>query len=350
MDKNIKITEQGFLPNFCDVSIVLMLVILAELLAFLLALAAPVEQLQFWSRFALISMFVQWVSLLNAALLCALRSYINRMSIIKSSLLSFSLMMSVSLLFSLLVLVYGDYVGMVAYSSQDGHHGYFFVWRNLAISAVIFGVVLRYFYIQYQWKRNLQAQSHAQIEALKARIRPHFLFNSMNTIASLISIDAEKAEKAVEDLSDLFRASLQEKHSQTLADETQLVRCYLDIEQLRMGERLKVEWQLSVENQSIEVPTLCLQPLVENAIYHGIEPQPEGGIIKIQAHIENNSLCLSVTNPLNPNSQMIHHKGNHMAQDNIRKRLQLTYGEKASFEIHTEPTLYQVVLKIPVTV
>lgn len=350
MDKNIKTTEQGFLPNFCDVSIVLMLVVLAELLALLLTLAAPVEHLQFWSRFALISMFVQWVSLLNAALLCTLRAFINQLSIVKSSLLSFTLMMTVSLLFSLLVLAYGDYVGVTVYSAQGGDHGQFFVLRNLAISAVIFAVVLRYFYIQCQWKRNLQAQSHAQIEALKARIRPHFLFNSMNTIASLISIDAEKAEKAVEDLSDLFRASLQEKHRQTLADETQLVRCYLDIEQLRIGDRLKIDWQLDVDNTAIEVPTLCLQPLVENAIYHGIEPQPEGGIIKIEAHIENNSLCLSVTNPISHNSQMMHHKGNHMAQDNIRKRLQLTYGEKASFEIQTEPTLYKVVLKIPVTV
>ena len=350
MDKNTKTVEQGFLPNFCDVSVILMLVVLTELLALLLTLAAPMEQLQFWNRFALISMFVQWVSLLNAALLCGLRAFINRLSIIKSSVLSFSLMMMVSFLFSLLVLVYGDYIGMAVYSSHNDAQGQLFVLRNLAISAVIYGVVLRYFYIQYQWKRNLQAQSEAQIEALKARIRPHFLFNSMNTIASLISLDAEKAEKAVEDLADLFRASLQEKHRQTLADETHLVRCYLDIEQLRLGERLVVEWQMDVEHQSMEVPTLCLQPLVENAIYHGIEPQTEGGIIKIQAHIENNSLCLSVTNPISQNGQMMYHKGNHMAQDNIRKRLQLTYGERASFEIHTEPALYKVVLKIPVTV
>ncbi len=350
MDKNTKTVEQGFLPNFCDVSVILMLVVLTELLALLLTLAAPMEQLQFWNRFALISMFVQWVSLLNAALLCGLRVFINRLSIIKSSALSFSLMMMVSFLFSLLVLVYGDYIGMAVYSSHNDAQGQLFVLRNLAISAVIYGVVLRYFYIQYQWKRNLQAQSEAQIEALKARIRPHFLFNSMNTIASLISLDAEKAEKAVEDLADLFRASLQEKHRQTLADETHLVRCYLDIEQLRLGERLVVEWQMDVEHQSMEVPTLCLQPLVENAIYHGIEPQTEGGIIKIQAHIENNSLCLSVTNPISQNGQMMYHKGNHMAQDNIRKRLQLTYGERASFEIHTEPALYKVVLKIPVTV
>jgi len=350
MTKNKKITEQGFLPNFCDVSIIFMLILLAELFALLMTLAAPMEQIQFWSRFALISMYVQWVSLLNAALLCYLRPFINQLSIVKSSASSFILMMLVNFVFSLLVVAYGDYVGVSVYSSSDGDQGQLFILRNLAMSAVVFSVVLRYFYIQCQWKRNLQAQAHAQIEALKARIRPHFLFNSMNTIASLISIDATKAEKAVEDLSDLFRASLQEKQRQTLADEVQLVTSYLDIEQLRLGDRLQIEWQLALENQTMEVPTLCLQPLVENAIYHGIEPQPEGGIIKIQAHIENNSLCLSVVNPINHNSQMIHHKGNHMAQDNIRKRLQLTYGEKASFEIHTEQKLYQVVLKIPVTV
>lgn len=345
MDSKTINKEQGFLPNFCDVSLVLMLVLLAELLALVLTLAAPIEKIHFWNRFALISMFIQWVALLNAALLCGLRGLLNQLSVLKSSLFSFSLMMLISLIFSLLVVAYGDYVGVTLYAEE---HARFFVLRNLAISAVIYAVVLRYFYIQWQWKHHLEAQSHAQIQALKARIRPHFLFNSMNTIASLITIDAGKAEKAVEDLSDLFRASLQEKLRHTLGDEIQLARSYLDIEQLRLGNRLQIQWQLDTPDQSIEVPTLCLQPLVENAIYHGIEPQPDGGIIKIAAHIGNNSLCLSVSNPIHHNKQMQHHKGNHMAQDNIRTRLQLTYGEKASFEIHTEQEQYQVTLKIPV--
>ena len=208
-------------------------------------------------------------------------------------------------------------------------------------------VVLRYLYIQAQWKINLQAQSHAQIQALKARIRPHFLFNSMNTIASLIQIDANKAEKAVEDLSDMFRASLMEKTSHSLADEIALTRSYLDIETLRLGERLQTQWIENVSDTSIEIPALCLQPLVENAIYHGIEPLEQGGLIKIQVNIENNGLCLSITNPVSGRGRMHANKSNHMAQDNIRKRLSLLYGDKAVFEVKETGDQYKVTLGIP---
>jgi two-component system sensor histidine kinase AlgZ len=224
----------------------------------------------------------------------------------------------------------------------------YFILRNLAISGIIYAVVLRYFYVQHQWRLNLQAQSHAQIQALKARIRPHFLFNSMNTIACLVHIDADKAEKAVEDLSDLFRASLQEKTSHTLRDELDLTASYLNIEHLRLGERLSAKWQLDDSAMEIEVPSFCLQPLVENAIYHGIEPVAEGGEIKISAQLENNRLCLGVSNPVSEQNVMSRHQGNHMAQSNIRTRLVLMYGDEAEFTINAEPDLYTVSIGIPI--
>ena len=169
----------------------------------------------------------------------------------------------------------------------------------------------------------------------------------MNTIASLIHIDADKAEKAVEDLSDMFRASLMEKTLHSLADEIALTRSYLDIETLRLGDRLKTEWLDNSNDSTIEIPTLCLQPLVENAIYHGIEPMEKGGLIQIRVNIENNSLCLSVTNPISSKGRMHTNKSNHMAQDNIRKRLSLLYGDKAVFEVEETGDQYRVTLRIP---
>ncbi len=337
--------KRGFIPNFCDVSIVFMLVLLVELLAVLLALA-PMGNNGFWDRLALISMFAQWLALMNASLLCVLKDWLNRQTVAVCSSVSFSVMMLVTLLLSSLALYFGEYIGLLdSYSHKEM---WYFLLRNLAISGIIYGVMLRYFYMQSQWEQNLQAQSHAQIQALKARIRPHFLFNSMNTIASLIQIDADKAEEAIEDLSDLFRASLQEETSHTLDDELALTHSYVDIEHLRLDERLKVEWQLDERAMDIEVPALCLQPLVENAIYHGIEPIAEGGRIKISSQLDDNRLCLSVSNPVTDNNDMSRNKGNNMAQANIKTRLALMYGEQAEFSIIEQPGLYTVSIKIPV--
>lgn len=343
MDKELNL-DRGFIPNFCDVTVVFMLVLLVELLALLLALV-PSTHSGFWDRLALISFFAQWLALVNASLLCGFKNWLNQQKVVVCTIVSFTLMLLVTFIFSLMVVHFGDVIGLFLSGSQQ--EIYYFVLRNIAISGIIYAVVLRYFYVQYQWRSNLQAQSHAQIQALKARIRPHFLFNSMNTIASLVHIDANKAEKAVEDLSDLFRASLLDATSHTLRQELDLTASYLDIEHLRLDDRLAVEWQLDEDVMDIEVPTLCLQPLAENAIYHGIEPASEGGKMKISAQLENNRLCLSVCNPVREQNAMSQHKGNHMAQANIKTRLSLMYGNEADFTIKAEPDLYTVSIGIP---
>ena len=345
MHSNTSNKHTDLLPDFCDVTNIFMLILVLELFALILALVPSTLQ-GFLDRFALSSIFILWIGLINAALLCKNRKRLNALPLAVNSLISFFAMMLVSLSFSLLIIYFGEDMGY--YSPASNHWAQYFLLRNLAISAVVYAVLLRYFYIQQQWRINIEAQSYAQVQALKARIRPHFLFNSMNTIASLISIDAKKAEKAVEDLSDLFRASLKEKTQHTLNDEIALTRSYVDIEHLRLGERLQVDWCIEKNTDNIEIPALCLQPLVENAIYYGIEPIQDGGIINIKAHIHNNRLCLSVSNPFHAHSPMINHNSNHMAQQNIRERLNLMYGELAEFQILAEPQLYTVSLLIPI--
>ncbi len=346
MDKKINI-KRGFIPNLCDVSAVFLLVLMVELLSLLLALA-PSRQADFWQRLALISFFSQWLGLVNASLLCALKGWLNKQSVLICSVSSFVLMIFVTVLISGLAIYLDAEMGIM--SSLSDQQIQYFLLRNIAISGIIYAVVLRYFYVQHQWRSNLKAQSLAQLQALKARIRPHFLFNSMNTIACLVHIDANKAEKAVEDLSDLFRASLQEESSHTLRDELDLTASYLDIEHLRLDQRLAVDWQLDDEVMDIQVPSLCLQPLAENAIYHGVEPIPEGGKIKISAQLVNNQLCLSVSNPVTGQSTMKRHKGNHMAQQNIQSRLSLMYGDEAEFRVVSEAELYSVSIGIPLKI
>ena len=176
-----------------------------------------------------------------------------------------------------------------------------FVLRNLLICAIVSTLLLRYFYVQYQWKRNVQREARARFEVLQARIRPHFLFNSMNTIASLIRSNPELAEHTIMDLADLFRASLKKNSpTVTLAEEIAMAQQYQRIEELRLGDRLKVNWQIDALPADAHMPRLLLQPLLENAIYHGIETQPEGGSVEVHGTRDADILNIEIVNPLPP--------------------------------------------------
>ena len=225
-----------------------MVIALVVMLAVVLALGAGGEPARFWDALSVRSLFVQWIALSSAAVLCLARPLLGRVSNTAAALTSYLLLL-------LTTSVISEIGYRLAPSPQDlfssGHAG--FLFRNLGISAIMSALVLRYLYVQHQWRQQIQAEAQARVQALQARIRPHFLFNSMNTIAALIRTEPDHAEEAVEDLSDLFRASLQEKTRHTLADEIALTRSYLDIERLRrlVAERLAL---LDVVRDPIEAP------------------------------------------------------------------------------------------------
>ncbi|VAW53669.1 Autolysis histidine kinase LytS [hydrothermal vent metagenome] len=337
--------RDSVLPNFCDVRTIFVVVLLTELLAMIFAMIAAANSAQFWDYLALSSLLMLWIALLNSAILCQLRKWLHKQKQSVCFVLAFCLMMGVSLLVSLLI----GKAGLLFFTVfNDSAGDTLFLVRVMTISAVIYFLVLRYFYIQHQWRVNLAAQSRAEIQALQARIRPHFLFNSMNTIASLIAISPERAETAIEDLSDLFRASLSEKNMTSLADEIELTKSYLAIESLRLGDRLQINWEIDEKLLKTEVPSLSIQPLAENAIYHGIEPLEKGGKIHISALQIDNKLELSISNPLaSENRSKSFKKGNQMAQDNIRQRLKLVYGNAGKFTINDTKDSYTVSLLIP---
>ena len=333
------------LPNFCDVRMVFIVVLLTGVLAIIFAMAASSDSEQFWDYLAISSLLMLWIALLNTALLCGLRNWLHGLQQHYCLIFAFVLMMSVSLIVAYLASLAGPII-YSAYELNTGN-GLFFL-RVGTISAVIYFLLLRYFYIQQQWRLNLAAQSKAEIQALRARIRPHFLFNSMNSIASLIEVSPELAEKAIEDLSDLFRASLSEQNMSRLDDEIELSKSYLAIEALRLGKRLQIEFDIDRNLLATEVPSLCIQPLAENAVYHGIEPIEKGGKIIISALQIGSKLKLSVSNPLMSEKQSsAFRKGNQMAQDNIRQRLKLVYGNQGEFLINETKDSYTVTLLIP---
>ena len=334
-----------FLPDFCAIRVVFAVVIVAELAAFILALAPlNLPLTERLSNLGTISFFVQWCALAASALLCLLRPWLRGHSTALISLFSFSIILGVITLVSegAWYLFHQPFFG-----NNDNWHAHFLL-RNLFIGFIITGPLLRYFYIQHQWRLKVKTESQARLQALQSRIRPHFLFNSMNTIASLTRSHPGKAEMATENLADLFRASLLDsKKYQSLEEELELCRRYLEIEALRLGDRLQVNWQ--VDNLPLQalVPPLLLQPLLENAIYHGIEPLTEGGLIEISGQIDGRQLHINIENPVPPQSMSARKQGNRIALDNICERLHTLYGARAGLETELHEQRYRTRLFFP---
>jgi two-component system sensor histidine kinase AlgZ len=223
-----------------------------------------------------------------------------------------------------------------------------FLLRSLGISAIVSALVLRYLYVKYQWQQQVEAEAQARIQALQARIRPHFLFNSMNSIAELTRVDPERAELAVQDLADLFRVTLREASERvTLAQELDVARRYLRMENLRLGDRLKVEWRTDGLPLHRKVPSLILQPLLENAVYHGIEPRTGGGVIEVIGRVDGPLIRITVRNPRPEAEGNSHREGNQIALKNIRQRLRLVFGGRSGVAVNETGDNFDVTLYFP---
>lgn len=334
-----------FLPDFCGIRMVFLVVIIAELAAIVIALAPlEVSLTERWTRLGLISLFIQWCALTSCAVLCLLRRRLSRLPVWKASLYSYLLILLI------IVLVSEGAYWLIHYPGGLGGlwHSQFLA-RNLLIGLIITGPLLRYFYVQQQWRRQVRAESESRLQALQSRIRPHFLFNSMNTIVSLIRQKPEQAEQVVENLADLFRASISDARQRvTLAEELELCERYLQIEQLRLGDRLKVHWQVGELPDDAQVPALLLQPLIENAIYHGIEPRTEGGTIEVEGVVDGQQLRITIRNPLPeaPSSRPFR-PGNQLALQNIRDRLAAAFDGPTQLALDEDDRRYKVCLSFP---
>lgn len=334
-----------FLPDFCSVQMLLVVVVIAQLLAFVLMLAGSSPG-QRWQDLGLISLFVQWVALCSVLALCLLRPLLRRLNNTRAGYASYALLLSICLLVS--ELAYQFVGNVIVTAARPGWQHADFLLRNLAISAIISAISLRYFYIQYCSQQSLLAETSSRIEALQARIRPHFLFNSMNVIASLTRRDAALAEAAIEDLAQVFRASLASAQQQaSLRDELEICRSYLHIEQLRLEERLKCHWQVDEQLQDQNLPILLIQPLLENAVIHGIEPLAEGGEIMIRIYAEASDWVIEIDNPYA--GDQFDTRGNQIAQANIRDRLAAIYAGQASMQTEISEGRYRVRIKLPLS-
>ena len=339
------------LPDFCTPRALLAVLVIVSLTAILLALSSAGFDPIFLTELAHGLMFLVWVGLGGAALLCRLRGSIATQSVARGSALVLGTL-------ALLIAVLSEAAWWVLASQElnpgnlwglpPGNH-LLFVLRNVLMGLVVTGLALRYFYVAQQWRLNVESQARARVNALQARIRPHFLYNSMNTIASLTRSDPSRAEEAVQDLADLFRANLNEKRSLiTLKEELEAARIYQRIEQLRMGDRLKVRWDVKDLPMLALVPALTVQPLLENAIGHGVENLEGGGTVIVEGSEADGQILLRVRNPL-PLDAAPGRGGHGIALDNIRERLALVFGGNTAFRSGREGDEFVVELRFPAT-
>jgi len=302
-------------------------------------LVLSVGELFSWEILGYLSLYCHSIALNFAATMCISRKYLKKKSILFVSIYFLGI--------NLFISFFLGWMCIKALGPDLFEHANLFITKTCIISSIIACILLRYFYLQAQWKEQKQSELKARIQALQARIRPHFLFNSMNSIASLIAINPQQAEDAVLDLCSLFRATLNNQETLIpIEDEIELCKRYLNVEALRLGERLKLDWQIKKLSKKVQIPPLTLQPLFENAIYHGIQPRVEGGTITLTCEEKNNSLSIMISNPLAETSN--NHDGNHIALDNIRSRIQAIFGDHAILKTSTYNNIFTVTLRIPI--
>lgn len=218
-------------------------------------------------------------------------------------------------------------------------------WARAALWGALAALFLL-FYFDLRSRAFSPAVTEARLMALTARIRPHFLFNSLNAVLGVIRSDPRRAEQALEEMSDLFRVLMAENRELvTLGQEFELCRQYLALEQLRLGERLQVVWDLGDCPPDARVPPLMLQPLLENAVYHGVEPSPQPATVNIRAGRAGERIRISIANPYHGGHGR--HAGNRMALENIRERLMLFYDLEARLETETQDGQFRVLIELP---
>ena len=316
---SIKQNQSGqTLPDFRNFGVMLRILLGVNLLALAAALVQSGGVSDWIARYVDMAAWVQPLLLFNLALLALLSKLLKQTQVWVGQLI----VVLLAVFSSTQLLNFWGFMG----ADESG-------WSRLLRAALLGGLAAgtMLFYFALRNRAFSPAVAEARLQALTARIRPHFLFNSLNAVLSLIRSEPKRAETALEELAELFRALMRDHRDLLpLADEIALCRQYLDLEKLRLGERLNVEWGVLDIPEDLKVPPLLLQPLLENAVYYGIEPSNEPGTVRIRFARKGNELHIGLANPCVAGSPAS--GGNHMAIANIRERLALYYDLEARLE------------------
>ena len=319
------------LPNFRNLGVMLRVLVIVTALTVVAAMLKSSNLSSLLQQWVGIAAVVQPIAILSLLLLGAANSWLHKIEY-RSAVV---LIVLAELAITLLVLRFGALIfetGM-----EDAGRDVFFA---VATTLTLIG------YFNLRNRALSPALSEARLQALQARIRPHFLFNSINAVLSLIRAEPRRAEAALEDMADLFRVLMADNRDLApLENEVDLCRQYLALEQLRLGARLQIEWHVDKMPKDALMPPLVLQPLLENAVYHGIEPSIEPGVISVNIYHVRDQVHMVLRNPYRKDGN--HHAGNKMALGNIRERLALHFDAEASLQARAGDSEYEVHITIP---
>ncbi|MEX2163113.1 MAG: histidine kinase [Sulfuricaulis sp.] len=337
-----------FLPNFCTGEVVFNVVVVAEMLAIVINLIIPRNFLSptALQDLLLVSIFIQWVALAGTAVLCYTRRYLNRLPNLPALGLAYLLLLLTTFVVSecTVWLLWG--IGRIQ-TARPAWYADFHI-LNLTISAIVNGLLLRLFLAKHELTQRTMSEARAKLQALQSRIRPHFVFNSLNIIASLTRSEPAKAEAAIENMADLFRMMLsQDENLVPVKNEIDVANKYLALEALRLENRLTVNWDIGKFPRKAVMPVLTLQPLLENAIRHGIEDLATGGVVDVRLWEENDRIYIRVSNPLPQVRSRPPKTMPGQSLENIRQRFQSHYGEEATLHSTEEDGRFTVTVVLP---
>jgi two-component system sensor histidine kinase AlgZ len=318
------------LPNFRNLGILLRILVIVDGMCLVAALLTTTEPLALMEVLIDLSVPVQPILILSLLVLAAANTWLHRLRY------PYAIATLVAIEFAVTTAVH--FFGVSVFPGIGALNRYWI------FTVLVTGILIGYF--DLRGRALSPALAEARLQALQARIRPHFLFNSINAVLSLIRQDPRRAERALEDLADLFRVLMADNRQLTrIGEEIDLAKQYLSIEQLRLGERLLVEWDAADTPADALIPPMLLQPLLENAVYHGIEPRSDPGTIHIRIHRHGDRVHILLRNPYQPVIER--HGGNRMALANIRERLALHFDAEASIKTTATDESYQVHIVIP---
>jgi two-component system sensor histidine kinase AlgZ len=345
MNNNKPTSEQAvtdvLIPDCCNLGIVVRVLFIVNVVAVLALLSRGLSIQMVIKEFVESAMLIEAICIISLVVLCGFRQMIERQH--APNWMQRVVCGAIPAIVSFVSAYFLLEVDWFAFSFPN------LQLQNILLISFAMGMALQY-YFELRTKAFSPALGEARLQALQARIRPHFLFNSLNAVLSLIRTEPRRAETALEDLADLFRVLMRDtRNLTTLKEEITLCEQYLAIETIRLGERLQVTWNIknldNVALSSTKIAALLLQPLIENAVHYGIEPVKNGGLIVIDIERILEKIHIKVTNSFHLHARLP--EGNHMALDNIKQRLKLLYDIEANLSTAIVGDMFEVRLLFP---
>ena len=337
--------REFFIPEMCSAENFLVVIVGTELMAIMFILLHVEPLLPRLVRLGQYSLYMQLIAMLSSATLCCGRRWLSGLRTLPAMLISLAVTPAIAGLVA--VATWWLLTENELYEAVIGVPLHSLLWHSVFIAFIISAMCLRYIYAVQQWRRRMVHANEARFQALRAKLRPHFLFNTMNTISAMLHDNPQRSEQAITDLCSLLRSALNADENSSLGDELRLCHSYLDLEGLRLGPRLRLEWQIESLPKDAWLPAMSLQPLLENAVYHGIETLVDGGTVSVRGHHEDGRVHIEIRNDTGGHKPERKLQGHHQGQLITQARLRHAFSSGLEFSSEQLDQHYLVRISFP---